>query len=678
MQMAMEARPVRILLVEDNPGDVDLTLEAFRAVEVPHELSHTWNGEAALAYLRGEGEYTWATRPDMILLDLNLPRKDGREVLAEIKQDPELCEIPVIVLTTSHAERDIQEAYRLHANSYIVKPVELEEFFSAVRLVEQYWLSLTALPSGWKPWGPAEAAAEPPVPPKPEPPAGPAVALPLPEGLTRVLLVEDHPGDVELIQEYLAATESGLSVEVVASLSRARERLQTGGIDLVLLDLSLPDSMGLDTFSRVFEVIPDVPIVVLSGLADEAVATRAVQAGAQDYLVKGDVDERLILRTLRYAYERAHTQRQLRTAQKMEEIGRLAGGVAHDFNNMLGVILGYSDMLLAQAAPGSEAHTDLHEVKAAGQRAAALARQLLALGRRQMVSPRLLRLDELVRGIASMLQRLVPPEIELELQLGTAGGWLRADASQLEQALVNLVVNARDAISGAGRIRISTSVADVDEDEARQFPGITAGRFEVLSVSDTGTGIQEDVRPLVFEPFFTTKPAGQGSGLGLASVYGTMQQSGGFIRLESALGQGACFHLYFPSLEAPSSGETEQATILVVEADAQLRRLVAQILGAAGYILLLAADGREAVRLAQAHAGRLDLLLADLELFGDQQQALRRLWPELKVLYTSAYSAREAGSAPATGAAELVIRKPFSPAELAQRVAEILARPARD
>lgn len=666
MHTALEARPVRILLVEDNPGDVDLTLEAFREGQLSHELSHAWNGEEALAYLRKQGEYTRASRPDMILLDLNLPRKDGREVLAEIKRDPDLAEIPVIVLTTSHAERDIQEAYHLHANSYIVKPVELEQFLSAVRMIEQFWLELAVLPSGWKP---SELLAPAPPCPVAVPKIGgassPIAALPLPEGLSNILLVEDHFGDVELIREYLAiGTENRLHVEAVGSLAGARERLQAGGIDLVLLDLSLPDSNGLDTFTQLFRQVPEVPIVVLSGLADEAIATRAVQAGAQDYLVKSDVDERLILRTLRYAYERAHTQRQLRTAQKMEAIGRLAGGVAHDFNNMLAVILGYSDMLLSQAAPGSADQSELQAVKAAGQRAAALTRQLLAFGRRQIIAPRMLRLPELVDGILGMLQRLLPPEIELRLAPAAAGGWVRADASQLEQVLVNLVINARDAITGTGRIEITTSSVQVDEDQARHYPGVAPGLFELLCVSDTGAGIPEEHQPLVFEPFFTTKGPGKGSGLGLASVYGTVRQSGGFIALESVVGQGTQFRLYLPRV-AEKAAASAAAVILVVEADPQLQRLISEILEDAGHTLLVAADGDEAMCLAEAHPGEINLLLADLEVLGAKEVALRRLRPELQLLFMSAYSTEEAG-------ASSIIRKPFSPILLAERVAEAL------
>ena len=687
MHSATEARPVRILLVEDNPGDADLTVEAFRDSQIPHELSLTWNGDEALAYLRKQGAFARVERPDLILLDLNLPRKDGREVLAEIKQDPGLREIPVIVLSTSHSERDVREAYNLHANSYIVKPVDLEQFWSVVRVVEQFWLGLASLPSGWVTGAPA--AAVPLSPPAPLERAGfpAATPLPMPEGLAQILLVEDNPGDAYLIQEYLkAGGGTELGVEVVETLAAARERLMRNGIDLILLDLSLPDSIGLETFLQLFAQAPDVPIVVLSGLADEAVATRAVQAGAQDYLVKGDVDERLILRTLRYAYERAHTQRQLRTAQKMEAIGRLAGGVAHDFNNMLAVILGYSDMLLAQVEPGSLAQTELRELKAAGQRAATLTRQLLAFGRKQMISPRLLRLDELVNGIFGLLQQLLPPEIELDLRFAPHAGWVRADPSQLEQALVNLVMNARDAIGAKGRIEITTSFVEVDELLARGYPGVAPGPFELLSVSDTGAGIPEDLWSLVFEPFFTTKAPGQGSGLGLASVYGTTRQNGGFVALESEVGRGTTFRLYLPRAErcpaeaVPArepAAQRSRATVLVLDADAQLRRLIAEILGSTGYTLLLAGDGDEAMQLVQAHSGPVDLLLADRDLSGSDRFAAvlarRQYSSELKVLLMSAYVAEAPGAAAETVPGMLVVRKPFSPAHLKERVAKALA-----
>lgn len=686
MQTARRARPVQILLVEDNSADADLTQEALREGRIPHELRRTWNGEEALAYLRRQGDFAAAERPDLVLLDLNLPRKDGREVLAEIKADPDLREIPVIVLTTSHAERDVRDAYRLHANSYIVKPVDLEQFLTAVRSIEQFWLQLAALPSGWEAAG-ALPAAEAVAPPPRSNALPPVAALPLPDGLARVLLVEDNAGDAQLIAEYLSGPPDGrLQVELVGSAAAARERLQRGGVDLVLLDLSLPDSMGLETFTRVFEQTPDVPIVVLSGTADEAVATRAVQAGAQDYLVKSDVDDRLILRTLRYAYERAHTQRQLRTAQKMEAIGRLAGGVAHDFNNMLAVVIGYSDLLLAQAEPGSRVQEDLREVKAAGERAAALTRQLLAFGRKQMISPRLLNLNELVSGMLGMLRHLLPQDLQLHHELAPSVGLVRADPSQLEQVLVNLTMNARDAISGAGRIDISTRSVYVDDGLAREHPGVMPGPFELLCVTDTGSGIDDELKALVFEPFFTTKGPGQGSGLGLASVYGTVRQSGGFVDLESAVGRGSTFRIFLPraapDLHAPTrdtaaSAAVSPITVLVVEADAPLRQLIVAVLGTQGIAVLPAGDAQEAREHVSRYPGEIDLLLADASLptGGGPELAwsLRALRPELKVLFMSSHDDLELGLSAEQRSTVVLLEKPFSPTGLLKKVQEGLA-----
>jgi PAS domain S-box-containing protein len=246
-----------------------------------------------------------------------------------------------------------------------------------------------------------------------------------------------------------------------------------------------------------------------------------------------------------------HTESQLRQAQKMEAVGRLAGGVAHDFNNVLTAIFGYADLLLDGLEPGDPRRLDVEEIKRAGNRAAALTRQLLAFSRKQVLQPRRLNLNEVIGSIQTLLRKLVGDEIELRIELDPALGEAVADPGQIEQVLMNLAANSRDAMPDGGCLSIVTRNEDVTEDEAASMLGLTPGRFVTLTVSDTGHGIPEDVRAHVFEPFFTTKAQGKGTGLGLATVYGIVKQSGGWIYLDEAPGPGASFTVYLPATSSP-------------------------------------------------------------------------------------------------------------------------------
>jgi two-component system cell cycle sensor histidine kinase/response regulator CckA len=323
--------------------------------------------------------------------------------------------------------------------------------------------------------------------------------------------------------------------------------------DVILLDLGLPDGSGLHSLGRLQELAVDIPIVVLTGHDNDAEAVAAVQSGAEDYLIKSSTDAQLLSRAVRYACERAairqalrRSEEQLRQSQKMEAVGRLAGGVAHDFNNLLTAIFGYAELLLDQFEPGDQRRADLEEIRRSAERAATLTRQLLAFSRKQMLQARVVDLNEIVGNLEKLLERLMGDRIEFVFRPAPNLWKVRADPAQIEQVLVNLCANARDAMPDRGRLEIATFNDELGADTAVNTAGLAPGAYAVLRVSDAGHGIPQDIQQHVFEPFFTTKELGKGTGLGLSIAYGIVKQSGGGIQVESEEGVGSRFSVYLP------------------------------------------------------------------------------------------------------------------------------------
>ncbi|HWF04098.1 MAG TPA: response regulator [Candidatus Angelobacter sp.] len=552
--------------------------------------------------------------------------------------------------------------------------------------------------------------------------------------LLQVLLVEDNPVDAKLITGLLQRGPSAtLKCHHVTQLSEALHQLENDAPDVVLLDLNLEDSAGYTTFYRVQQAAAKAAILVLSGSDDEELAIRTVREGAQDYLVKGSFDGRLLLRSIRYAIERKRSQEalrqsqatvraifensldgivifegtglcmeanvaaaalvgvpreeligsrlsdfcdkgfedvwgdpsvnqngrgqfwlqlksgarrmvdycfranilpgqhlavlrditeqqdleeQLRQSQKMEAVGRLAGGVAHDFNNILGIISGHAE-LLQLSAPNAVDRTRAERIISATEKAASLTRQLLAFGRKQVMSLKLLNLSTIVDGIRSMVDCLMSAEVQISVHADKNLGLVRADQSQLEQVIMNLATNARQAMPEGGNLTITIEEFHSSKDHADLPPG----EYVRLSVSDTGVGMTEEVQSRVFEPFFTTKK--MGSGLGLSTVYGIMKQSGGYVTVESAPEKGSTFSVFFPVV---SGGDSDTApteprnamrvagneTILLVDNEEDLRNSACEYLQGCGYKVLVAGDGKEAVEISDGHEGTISLLISDI------------------------------------------------------------------
>jgi two-component system cell cycle sensor histidine kinase/response regulator CckA len=386
------------------------------------------------------------------------------------------------------------------------------------------------------------------------------------------------------------------------------------------------------------------------------------------------------------------SEEQLRQAQKLEAVGQLAGGVAHDFNNLLTVITGYSDLLLKRIDEGDSNRTRVEEIKQAAARASSLTRQLLAFSRKQVLQPKIFDLNTLVADMGKMLRRLIGEDIELTTALTGNAVRINADPGQMEQVLMNLVVNARDAMPDGGKITIETAHIQVDQIYADNHLAVQSGSYVMLAVSDTGSGIDPETRKHIFEPFYTTKEQGKGTGLGLSTVYGIVKQSGGNIWVYSELGQGTTFKVYMPQVAdevslpgnrvEPATTLTGTETILLVEDEPQIRRLAYEFLSESGYNVLASSDGRAALQILQERVVDVHLIVTDVimpQMSGRElAERAREISPETKVLFMSGYTndaiVRHGVLDPGTW----FIQKPFAPDALARKVREVLAEDSKE
>jgi two-component system, cell cycle sensor histidine kinase and response regulator CckA len=472
----------------------------------------------------------------------------------------------------------------------------------------------------------------------------------------RVMMIEDSDDDAKMILRELKRANYAVDFERVASADALKALIASRAWDLFISDFSMPRFSGTDALRFVRSTGCDTPFIFVSGTMGEDTAVAALKDGAQDYIIKNNLKRLVpaVQRELREAQERRERKRleqHVSQLQKFEAIGRLAGGVAHDFNNLLSVILGQTEILLDRAQDEGM-NRGLEMIRESARRGANLTRQLLAFGRRQVLEPRVVNLNAVLLDIEKLLRRLIGENIELDFQTDAGLGNVKADPSQLEQIVINLATNARDAMTAGGKLTIATANADLGEAYADRRIVDRPGRYTQLTISDTGCGMDLETQSHIFEPFFTTKERGKGTGLGLATVYGIVKQSGGNISVHSEPDRGTVFKIYLPLVEATSEGpeciergnESPRGseTVLVVEDDASLREITGQFLQSSGYTVVSAGSPEEALDLVGCHKGPIDFLLTDVMLpkMNGRELATRlsKIRPGIKVLYVSGYT----------------------------------------
>jgi len=512
----------------------------------------------------------------------------------------------------------------------------------------------------------------------------------------QILIVEDNPADAELLVMELRRSGFVFDWHRVEKEAEYLAKL-TCDLHLILSDFEMPEFNGL----RALELLKqqsklDIPFVIVSGTIGEEMAVEAMRKGADDYLLKDRIIRLgpAVRRVLHEVEERAEHRRleaQFIEAQKMEVVGQLAGGVAHDFNNVLAVIIGYSELIADGVGPDHPMQKHIEEVKHAADRASGLTRQLLVFSRKQTVQAVEIDPNEVVESMEKMMGRLIDENVEMTVIYGNQIGMIKADAGYIWQVLMNLVVNARDAMPNGGKLAIETSAVMLNETYVSAHPGTTSGNYIMLSVSDTGTGMTDEVKARLFEALFTTKPPGKGTGLGLATCQTIVRQSGGHIDVISELDKGTTFQVYFPRIDQPLTGMVSPSskveplrggteTVLVVEDEPSLRHLAQGVLKAQGYNVLTAPNGQDALRVVDEHQGKpIALVFTDVIMprMGGKAMAewLQITYPDLKILFTSGYTEDAIAHHGVLDAGIEFLPKPYTPIALVRKVRELLDLP---
>jgi len=671
---------VKILAVDDNQDNLT-TLQAVVADRMPgaRVLTAT-SGPHGLELARTED-------PDVILLDIVMPGMDGYEVCRALKADEQLQGIPVLFLTALRTDLASRvTAMDAGAEGFLPKPFDEIELVAQIRAMAKIKAAnrhqrlekdeLAALVT--------------------------QRTCQLAQELAERRSAESHYEG--LFREML----NGLAVHEIVTDEQGRP------VDYRFLSVNpaferITGMMGREIVGKTArEVIPDLephwieiygrvastgePVTFESyaqGLGKHFEVRAFRPAPGRFACIFSDISERLRSETEREheRVEKARLEEQLWQSQKMEAIGRLAGGVAHDFNNLTAIVLGYGEMLLGQVPPGEPGHKWVEQIMAAGQRSATLTRQLLAFSRRQVLLPEVLDLNALLRNFEKMLGRALGEDVPLELKLAPDAGHITADPGQIEQVVTNLAINARDAMPLGGRLVIETENVEIAENTAIHGASAVPGTYVLLSLIDSGCGMDQATLDKLFEPFFTTKPKGKGTGLGLATAHGIVRQSGGYVDVASELGVGTTFKVYLPlTNKAPKAREAEDGgeaprghgeQVLLVEDEAPLRELCETVLRRLGYRVRAAGTGLEALSLVAEQRLELDLLLTDVIMpdMGGAELAkrLRSSRPGIGVLYMSGYpdeAVAPRGLDPGTP----LVQKPFTERGLARKVREVLQR----
>ena len=514
----------------------------------------------------------------------------------------------------------------------------------------------------------------------------------------RLIHLEGNPADAELIDSTLRNAGIPCQTKRVHTREDFLAALRQGGFSLILADTTVPDFDGAAALDLARALHPDVPFLFVSGMQGEEFAVDMMQRGATDYISKQRLGRLVpsVRRTLRELDERLERKRaedalrmsekQLRQAQKMEAVGRLAGGLAHDFNNLLTVIMGHSQVLLDELSVGSPIRAKIEEMQKAGERAANLIRQLMAFSRKQPMEPNVLPLNSVIGNVEGMLRRLIGEDIQLVIRPDPHNGHVKADPGQLEQVLMNLVVNARDAMPNGGLLAIETSQVELARTPMHHLHPLPLGHYVKLTVTDTGCGMNTDVLGHLFEPFFTTKEAHKGTGLGLSTVFGIVTTCGGGIDVWSQVGHGTTFDLYFPratpqATATPTDSPQAQPrqgseTILLVEDDNGVRDLVRRELLKTGYQVIEAKNGVEACLTATQQSYHVDLLLTDVVMPGmngrELAEHLAVIKPNLRVLFMSGYLDDISVNSGMDPHRTTFLQKPFTPDLLLRTVRALL------
>jgi PAS domain S-box-containing protein len=639
--------PLRLLVVDDAIEHARMVVEFLRS-------SDAWpDAEMAIAESYDEALRAFiAQAPDVAIVDYWLGARDGLMLLRDIRQRG--IETPIVVLTSRGAEEVAVEAMKAGAADYLSKAnLSVEALERAIR----HALALHA--EEQQRWH-AEAALR----------ASEERFRALVENSSDALLLVDAEGRVTYLTP---SSQRHLGWEAQQMLGRS------------IFDFIHPDDRELVGI-RMAETLanPGQPVTQEVRFQHADGVYRIMEGVGVNRL--GDPSVGAIVVNARDITERRRLEEQLRQAQKMEAVGQLAGGVAHDFNNLLTAILGYCSLMLDEVPQEDPLRQDLIEIQSAGERAASLTRQLLAFSRRQMLQPQVVNINTLVTQLEKLLRRLISEDVELVIALAADLLAVRVDPASIEQILVNLAVNARDAMPTGGRLTIETSNVDLDDTYVFTHAAMTPGRYVMLAVGDTGQGMDAATAARVFEPFFTTKEQGKGSGLGLATVYGMVKQSGGYIWVYSEPAHGTVFKVYLPPAESRTTpqavayerrNDTKPGweTVLLVEDEDAVRALAREVLRRHGYVVLEARHGVDAVRIAERHTDDIHLLVTDVvmpHMSGrDTAERLTTMRPAMKVLFMSGYTDHALMHRDVTPGAAF-LQKPFTPDAFARKVRQVL------